>query len=612
MDHGNRRAPHTLAADQPIAQAIVHRGLADALLLQPRADLFLGDIALCAAEGARVDHGMVGVMKQHILIERFVLQQVHGNGRLARAAGCDGLTASYDLLIVRHAVQLDDSVVKNESHAAASHIQPLARRLCLLRHRQVGIHLRGSQADLESVIGFHKRNAGGRQRRREVSSDMILPGHTLAHAIGAGNDGDDRQAVLDREGEVAFIMGGHSHDRARAVGHQHIVGNPHRDAFAVDRVRGKAARENAGFVFVRGHAVNIALAAGLGAIGLHGRGLRLGRQRVHQRMFRRQHHEGRAPQRIRARGEDLNRVAAGSREDHACALAAANPVGLQHLHPFRPLHAAEIQQFFGVIGDLEEPLIQFLFDDRRAAAFAVAVFAPNLLARQGGIALRAEVHRGKCAISQSGFVQAQEEPLRPFVIVGIAGDGLTIPGKHGAHRAQLLAHVLDVRHRPGCGVNAALDCGIFRRQAKGIEAHGKEDVVALHTLETRGRVRGGHGVPMTDVQIARWIGQHGQKIPFGPLFGRGACQFPGLIDARLIPSLLPFRLEFLRCVAFIHGLSPIYVLRCPVHKANKKRRSIPGRDEATLRGTTLISVFCGPCRLLTAAASPFDTRSSAS
>ena len=299
------------------------------------------------------------------------------------------------------------------------------------------------------VVGFAKSDARGRQRGRKIGVDMILPGHTLADAIRAGDDRDDRQAVFDGEGKVARIVGWHGHDRAGAVGHQDIVGNPDRDALAVDRVRGKAAAEDAGFFFVSRQALDVALAPRLRAIGLHRRSLRRGRQFFDQRMFRRQHHERCAPQRIGPRGEHLDREdligdAAGRLEGDARAFAAADPVGLQHLHPFRPRHAAEIQQLFGVVCDLEEPLVQFLLDDRRAAALAVAIFTPNLLARQGGVALRAEVHGRERAIGQPCFVQTQKEPLGPFVVIRVTRDRLMIPGKHGGHRTQLFAHVLDV------------------------------------------------------------------------------------------------------------------------------------------------------------------------
>jgi hypothetical protein len=41
---------------------------------------------------------------------------------------------------------------------------------------------------------------------------------------------DDRQVELLRELPVALVVGGHGHDGAGAVGREHVVGDPDRDA----------------------------------------------------------------------------------------------------------------------------------------------------------------------------------------------------------------------------------------------------------------------------------------------------------------------------------------------------------------------------------------------
>ena len=61
----------------------------------------------------------------------------------------------------------------------------------------------------------------------------------------------------------------------------------------------------------------------------------------------------------------------------------------------------EIQQLIGVLGRLEEPLIQILFYNRSTTAFAVTIITPNLLARQSRITFRTPVHSGHFSISQS-------------------------------------------------------------------------------------------------------------------------------------------------------------------------------------------------------------------
>ena len=162
-------------------------------------------------------------------------------------------------------------------------------------------------------------------------------------AVRTGDDAPDLQAVLAGEGEVALVVRRHGHDGAGAVAHQHVVGDPDGDALAVDRVDGIGAGEDAGLLLVGGRALDLALAGGLGRVRLH-RGALLGVViGVHQRMLRRQHHEGRAPQRVGPRGEDLQRVAGLRVEDDLGALAAADPVGLHGLDALGPVDGLQQQ-----------------------------------------------------------------------------------------------------------------------------------------------------------------------------------------------------------------------------------------------------------------------------
>ena len=58
---------------------------------------------------------------------------------------------------------------------------------------------------------------------------------------------DDRsngQFILTGKREVALVMRRHSHDRARAIGHQDIIRDPDGDAHLVDRVDSIGTREN--------------------------------------------------------------------------------------------------------------------------------------------------------------------------------------------------------------------------------------------------------------------------------------------------------------------------------------------------------------------------------
>ena len=69
-------------------------------------------------------------------------------------------------------------------------------------------------------------------------------------AFGRPHDLPDRQPVALREVEVALVVRGDGHDRAGAVPHQDVVGDPDRDPLVVHRVDGLAAGEDAVLLLV--------------------------------------------------------------------------------------------------------------------------------------------------------------------------------------------------------------------------------------------------------------------------------------------------------------------------------------------------------------------------
>ena len=252
-------------------------------------------------------------------------------------------------------------------------------------------------------------------------------------------------------------------------------------------------------------------------------------------MLRRQHHEGRAPQRVGPRGEYLNRRARFRHECDLRAIAAPNPVRLHHFHRLRPVDLFQVgQQLFTVVGDAELPLVQVFLDDRRVAAFAVAVLAPDLLARQRRVTVGTPVDRGKLPVGQAHLVQLEEEPLGPLVILRVTADRFAVPCPHRAHAPKLALHALDVPVCPLLGMHVILDGRILRRQTKCVKAHREEDVVAAHAVEAGGGIAGGHRVPVARVQVAGCVGQHGQRVPLRPV-----RVFDGIVQALFFPGCLP-------------------------------------------------------------------------
>ena len=124
-----------------------------------------------------------------------------------------------------------------------------------------------------------------------------------------------------------------------------------------------------------------------------------------------------------------------------------------------------------------------------------------------------------------------------------------LPAEGRAHRAELAAHVLDVGHRPGERVAAALDRGVLGGQPERIEADREEHVEAVHPPEPCQRVAGGDDVPVTDVQVARGIRVHRQHVVLGP----ARVAQVRLIQAELRPARLPARLDGAGVVALDPG-----------------------------------------------------------
>ena len=221
-------------------------------------------------------------------------------------------------------------------------------------------------------------------------------------------------------------------------------------------------------------------------------------------MFGGKDHEGYAVDGVYAGGEGADffgfESEVGDVEGDFDALGTSDPVALHGEDFFGPFdEAAEVEEFVGVLGDAEEPLLQGAASYEGIAAFAGSV--DDLLVGEDGVAGGAPDDGGFVAVDEAVFVELEEEPLVPAVVLGEAGDNFAVPVVDGAHGAELASHVFDVAHGPGVGVDAVADGGVFGGEAEGVEAHGVEDVVALHTAEAGVAVGGGHDVPVADVEV---------------------------------------------------------------------------------------------------------------
>ena len=272
-------------------------------------------------------------------------------------------------------------------------------------------------------------------------------------------------------------MGRDGHDRSRAVLHQDVVGDEHRDALAVHRVDDLAPQRHPGLLalLVRallgrgpGRLVDV-LADGPLVLGA-------GRQPLDLRMLWREHEEGRPEERVRPGGEDREvEVELLAAEDDLRPLRAADPVALHGDHVLRPrLEQLEVvEQLLGVLGDPEEPLLELTQLDQRPAALAVPV--DHLLVGEHGLILRAPVDGRLVAVGEAALVQLQEDPLGPAVVAGLVGAELAGPVDRDAPAHELLAEGGDRLLGRLARVLAGLDRVVLGGQPEGVVAHRMQD-----------------------------------------------------------------------------------------------------------------------------------------
>ena len=440
------------------------------------------------------------------------------------------------------------ALARDEPVAQAIGDRPRARACCLGVGDNRGDRLAGRGA-VERARVDHRATLGERRLKRRVHVDL-----------GVVEDGHDLQTVVAGEGKVPLVVRGHRHDRARAVGHEHVVGDPDGDARPAEGIDGVRPREDARLLPLGREPFDLGRARGGGDVGLNRMALFVGGDALDEVVLGGEDHEGRAVDRVGARREDRQGFIDAldvDRELERRALGATDPVALHGDDVLRPVHPPEVQQFLGVGGDAEKPLREEAALDGVVGALTEAV--THLLVGKHRLAAGTPVGGGLGAVGETALVQLQEPPLRPAVVVRVAGNDLAIPVEAGAHGAQLLAHAFDVAVGPLLRVDAALDGGVLGGQPEGIEADWKEHVVALHAPVAGGGITGSDGVPVARVQVAGGVGEHGEHVP-----GRTLVVVANAVDAIGLPACAPLRFDSLRIVAIWHGAPrsagrPIYL-----------------------------------------------------
>jgi hypothetical protein len=375
---------------------------------------------------------------------------------------------------------------------------------------------------------------------------------------------DDREVEGLREVPVALVVAGAREHRAGAIGREHVVGDPNRYRFAVDRVEAVGAGEHAGlYVLERlADAVTLGAARGFGAVGVYRCPLRVGGDLLHQRVLRREHRVGTPEQGVGPGGEHVveqrvampfGGVALGHVEAHPRALGATDPFPLLLLGAHRPLDILQaVEQPLGVLGDAQHPLAHHPLLHRVAGLDVLAVL--DLLVGEDRSQGGTPVHRDVRLVGEALLVQLEEDPLGPPIVARIGGGQLAGPV---VGQAQVLLLLLEHRDVPLGDLPRVLP--FLHRlalggQPEGVPPHDPEHVEAHHPLHPRHHVGGDVPLWVSYVEpgSAR-VGEHVQDVEFvaGPVGGRGK----GVV---VLPVPLPLGIDGPVVVAG-HGLLARFV-----------------------------------------------------
>ena len=120
------------------------------------------------------------------------------------------------------------------------------------------------------ILGFPRRQPG---EKAGVDRGSIVREANRLFPFGRLDDQFDREIEFCGERQIALVMRRNSHNRARSVGGQNVVGDPNGNALVVDGIDGIRAREHAGLILGEFGAFEIALFGDLGLIRLYGGGL---------------------------------------------------------------------------------------------------------------------------------------------------------------------------------------------------------------------------------------------------------------------------------------------------------------------------------------------------
>ena len=187
----------------------------------------------------------------------------------------------------------------------------------------------------------------------------------------------------------------------------------------------------------------------------------------------------------------------------------------------------------------------------------VAALAPavdHLFIRQHGLELFAPPDGDLCLVREAAVEEAREDPLRPPVVLRVAGRELAIPVIRQAEHLELPAVGLDVRLGELPGMDPGLDGVLLCRQPEGVKAHRVQDVTAAHPRAPGDDVAADVPDRVSHVESGpRGIGEHVQDVELRTV--RVEVRVPGVRGAEglvFVPLGLPALLDLTGVVCLAH------------------------------------------------------------
>ncbi|MBF5060102.1 hypothetical protein NEPTK9_001630 [Candidatus Neptunochlamydia vexilliferae] len=212
-----------------------------------------------------------------------------------------------------------------------------------------------------------------------------------------------------------------------------------------------------------------------------------------------------------------------------------------------PVEKVEIfQQTLGILGDLQDPLSKWPSFNRVASLFSLSIL--HLFIGKDRSQLGAVVDQDLRLVGKPLFIELGEDPLSPFIVVGVARRKLPLPIVAKAQRLELSPVGIDILFSGDFGVGPRADRILLGLEAKAIPSHRVENVEPLLPLVTRENV--GCRIPRDVAHMEprpRRIGKHIQDVV---LRLRGVnLRFKQLL---FFPVALPFLLNLF--VVVLHGI----------------------------------------------------------